>query len=226
MARIWAWTKEAKSNSTNQPWGTSPMVRRRWHLLQQCWGKAWNQPSLRVDPPLERPQAGAAPQSISTIISISNGIYIFFNKIEECFNFFLTAKTVECWYENIGMCKSLLVFEDLEQRKATHFLQAFFQFWDHLVLKLVNTKLIRPISLVSFSSCYTWNGRLVQPITWDKNGSITAMTQTSEGSNPISSMASLRAVAESSTSPSSLFPPGNATSPKFKNGTSIHMQGW
>ncbi len=52
--------------------------------------------------------------------------------------------------------------------------------------------------------------------TLDKNGSSTVTTLTSEGSNPISSFASLVAVSPSSLSPSSAFPPGNATSPATK----------
>ena len=45
-------------------------------------------------------------------------------------------------------------------------------------------------------------------------GSRTVTAFTSEGSKPISSLASLMAVSMSSASPSSLFPPGNETSPK------------
>ena len=45
-------------------------------------------------------------------------------------------------------------------------------------------------------------------------GSRTVTAFTSEGSKPISSLASLMAVSMSSASPSSLFPPGNETSPE------------
>lgn len=48
------------------------------------------------------------------------------------------------------------------------------------------------------------------------NGSRTVTTETSAGSRPISSFASLIAVSLSSASPSSVFPPGNDTSPATK----------
>jgi hypothetical protein len=48
-------------------------------------------------------------------------------------------------------------------------------------------------------------------------GSTVVTILTSEGSSPISSLASLRAVAIPSSSSSSLFPPGRATSPANGN---------
>jgi hypothetical protein len=49
------------------------------------------------------------------------------------------------------------------------------------------------------------------------NGSRTVTTSTREGSKPISSVASLKAVSTSSASPSSLFPPGKETSPAIEH---------
>jgi len=59
--------------------------------------------------------------------------------------------------------------------------------------------------------------------TLDRNGSRTVTTSTSEGSNPISSFASLVAVSKSSLSLSSTFPPGKETSPSTKN---THLVEW
>ena len=54
--------------------------------------------------------------------------------------------------------------------------------------------------------------------TLDKKCSRDATTVTRDGSSPISSFDSLNAVAASSVSPSSTFPPGKETSPEIPDG--------
>ena len=54
--------------------------------------------------------------------------------------------------------------------------------------------------------------------TLDKKCSRDATTVTRDGSSPISSLDSLNAVAASSASPSSAFPPGKETSPEIPDG--------
>ena len=66
-----------------------------------------------------------------------------------------------------------------------------------------------------FHCALTENGR---NRTLDKKCSRYVTMVTRAGSSPISSFDSLNAVAASSASPSSAFPPGNATSPENSNG--------
>lgn len=66
-----------------------------------------------------------------------------------------------------------------------------------------------------------WKKEDRQQLTFVSKGSRTVTTLTWQGSKPISSLASRKAVATSSSSPSSTFPPGSATSPAKRSTPNI-----